>query len=595
MKRSNLGPTLRRNPRAIALLFGFIGWGWPSLPAQAPSPATSSVVAGPQALLETVSRGDLPATIEMLAADPATWSDATNRQVLLIHACREGWPDLVQWMLENGASPDREINRETPLDAAAGWTAKIFRDRLANPEYQKLVELGTSPAKVLKPEQTKAFNLESWKSHFVPMPPDILARKAEVIAILIKALGPAGDVARLGSCANRIVTEAIQSGFGPEVIEELARAGASTSAGSGSLKITPLHTAVMIGNREVAAALIALGADLENLTAPLNSVGGGTRVGRGGNTPLMTAITFRQPALVRLLLEKGANVEASNAAMGRALHFAAGLGDPEILGLILGRHPRVNVRDRWQCTPLHYAAGLGHLEASKLLVAAGADLEAADEAGFTPLLNAAERDQLDILKYLLEQGASRRARTDIGKGPLRVAATSNALAVASHLIAIGEKVDGDDSDTMRPLHEAASSGHPAMVALLLENGAKTEVRDRALRGTPLLGAVMAHSEILRQRLAARANELKSSYGVVSKPGPQYLEIIRLLSAHGADLNTMDRGGNTPLHYAVELRDRETVELLHELRARHDLLNNAQRTALDLALESNQPELAALLR
>jgi ankyrin repeat protein len=386
---------------------------------------------------------------------------------------------------------------------------------------------------------------------------------------------------------------AVMCGFDGRVIKRLVESGADPNAATKPNELTPLHAAVMVGNLSAVEALHALDADSEAVRAILPLGGPGMQITSGGTTPLMFAVVIGDAEMVRLLLKKGAKLEATNHTLDRAVHFAAWGGHSGILRPLLEQGAGVDPMDRWLSTPLHYAALLGRSEAIKLLLEAGADMEAMDEAGFTPLLNAAEHDQLETVKYLLEQGASRRAKTSFGKGPLRVAATTNALQVAQYLIELGENVDGEPSDAMRPLHEATSSGHPQMVELLLQHGASTELRDRAMDSTPLCMAVRSRPESAKQWV--RSKPFQSSYTLNRGSGAAYLDIIRLLAAQGADLNAADRSRNTALHYAVEYGDREVVELLLSLGARGDLVNGRGMTPHEIAFLNGHREIAALLQ
>jgi ankyrin repeat protein len=104
-----------------------------------------------------------------------------------------------------------------------------------------------------------------------------------------------------------------------------------------------------------------------------------------GFPPLGLAIFFRQPAIARLLIERGAdvNAHADNAQKVAPLHAAAAVCDRETARLLLERGADPNARQQLDYTPLHGAASRGDVEMGKLLIAHGADVTAVAD-GKTP-------------------------------------------------------------------------------------------------------------------------------------------------------------------------------------------------------------------
>ncbi len=73
------------------------------------------------------------------------------------------------------------------------------------------------------------------------------------------------------------------------------------------------------------------------------------------------------------------------------LHEAAAMGHLEVARLLLERGADVNAKNKHGFTPLHFAAGIGHTDVAKLLLEHGADVNAKDEHGRTPADIARER------------------------------------------------------------------------------------------------------------------------------------------------------------------------------------------------------------
>lgn len=82
------------------------------------------------------------------------------------------------------------------------------------------------------------------------------------------------------------------------------------------------------------------------------------------------------------------------------------------------------------------------------------------------------------------------------------------------------------------------------------------------------------------------------YRAINRERP---DIMKLLIAHGADVNARTLRGTMPLHHACQYaRPREVVLVLLEAGADVNGRDLMQRTPLHWATESNSPDLAALL-
>jgi ankyrin repeat protein len=96
-----------------------------------------------------------------------------------------------------------------------------------------------------------------------------------------------------------------------------------------------------------------------------------------GNTALMMAAFLKNKAAVLALLDKGALV---NRPGWSALHYAAAGGDVAIMRILLERHAVVDAESPTGLTPLMLAAREGMEESVKLLLAAGANATLKDRA-----------------------------------------------------------------------------------------------------------------------------------------------------------------------------------------------------------------------
>lgn len=177
--------------------------------------------------------------------------------------------------------------------------------------------------------------------------------------------------------------------------------------------------AVYYRKKEVLDFLLATGTELDifeasalGKTARVQELLGkdsslANRIAPDGFHPLGLAAFFSHHDTVELLLNAGANVNvpAQNNLRVTALHSAAAAGRFDIAQLLIDRGADVNASHQDQYTALHAAAATGQVELAKLLLDRGADINARTAAGKTALAYAVEAGQANVAKLLESRGA----------------------------------------------------------------------------------------------------------------------------------------------------------------------------------------------
>ncbi|MDO5582135.1 MAG: ankyrin repeat domain-containing protein [Planctomycetia bacterium] len=132
---------------------------------------------------------------------------------------------------------------------------------------------------------------------------------------------------------------------------------------------TPAFTAVKMGNLEVLKMLLEKGANLQTTAID-------------GMNLLQYACFKGNREIVQFLLEKGLNPNMRGTNNTPAYFYSC--GKPEILKMMLKHGADVSLRNNVKGTAMHFAAANGALESVRLLVEAGADANAKDNNGETP-------------------------------------------------------------------------------------------------------------------------------------------------------------------------------------------------------------------
>jgi ankyrin repeat protein len=131
------------------------------------------------------------------------------------------------------------------------------------------------------------------------------------------------------------------------------------------------------------------------------------------------AAALGQVDRVRELLDQESELARAYAPDGfHPLGLAAFFGHPDVVRLLLERGAEVDAVARnaqVQTTALQAAAASSDTESARLLIDAGADVDAAQRGGFRPLHAAAANGNRELVELLLEHGADRSARLDDGR------------------------------------------------------------------------------------------------------------------------------------------------------------------------------------
>ena len=177
---------------------------------------------------------------------------------------------------------------------------------------------------------------------------------------------------------------------------------------------TSLHKAVSNGDVAAVQAMLRSGVNETRGTA--------------GVTPLMIAAENGHTEIVRLLLDDGADVDATTGPGGpqaaltvpgvTALMRAAWNGHPEVARLLIERGADVNARESQGHTALMMAAKGGHTDTVGILLEHGADINARYPLGITALMYAAANNYVETVRLLLDQGADVNANSALGETAL---------------------------------------------------------------------------------------------------------------------------------------------------------------------------------
>ncbi len=361
------------------------------------------------------------------------------------------------------------------------------------------------------------------------------------------------------------------------IISRLLQAGANPNLPLLSGE-TPLMTAARAGVVGTVEALLVSGAEV-NATERFKQ-----------QTALMWAVAQRHPAVVRSLVDAGANIHARTDSRPRRVNTeTAGFGREVVIDIIQGGF-----------TPLLFAARVGGLDSAKILVDAGADVNDAAPEGVSALVVAAHSGHGEVAKFLLDRGADPNS-ADAGYTALQSAILRGDVDLLKVLLKNG----ADPNEPLRkgtparrasadwvisghfigatPLWLAAQFGEPEMMQILGENGSDPSFV-MADGTTVLVAAIRGRKRYPEGLVVDQADTEKNLFNGV-----------KVAVDLGVDPQAVTTDGDTPLHIAALRKLNTVIEFLATKGVDINAKNNKEATPLTLASNPEGNSTAELLR
>ena len=306
----------------------------------------------------------------------------------------------------------------------------------------------------------------------------------------------------------------------------------------------------------LAAAALVFGAD-----APLDSV----------------FAAIRSDNLAELRAIKDPNIKDDRGIT--ALMYCAYAGSPEGMRILIDKGADVDAKNAFGSTALMWS--VAEMAKVRMLVEKGADVNAASKAGRTAVMLAAMKNEsAEMVRYLVSKGANVKAVDMLKTTLLGAAAQGGDTETIRMMLNAGLDVNATDVFGPSPLIYAAQSGNTEAVKLLLAKGAKvnlvTEGMPPGVKNGPI---ALGKFTVL---------------GMAVATGPP--ELIKVLLDAGADVNAKEVRGMTPLMLALatDHASPEIVKMLLDKGADRSVKSLAGETAADWARKFGSTESARLM-
>ena len=281
--------------------------------------------------------------------------------------------------------------------------------------------------------------------------------------------------------------------------------------------------------------------------------------------PLHLAVIQRQPAVVRALLELGANLECLDEAGFTPLDHAALIGASDMVSILIDAGAKLR---------LPAAAALGRDADVARLLRRDPDALKPEGRWSRLILRASEHGSGEMVETLLRNGASVNIRDN-------------------------PRTSIDSTAGYTPLHAAAWNGNLSVIPVLLRHGADVRAREEKYHGTPAGWADYAgHKEARDLILRGPIDIIEAiQYGLIDRVQGVLEEDPASLNRPFGDYGLFPwdaEAWHTPLAYAVTRGREEIVRLLIERGAVETLRSPERETLSEIAQKAGHREIALIL-
>ncbi|XP_048374719.1 ankyrin repeat and SOCS box protein 3 isoform X2 [Sphaerodactylus townsendi] len=229
----------------------------------------------------------------------------------------------------------------------------------------------------------------------------------------------------------------------------------------------PLHLSASQGSLECVAVFLKFGANPNEVT-------------NDATTPLFLAVEHGHTDVIKLLLHHGANVNGPHCwSEWNSLHQASFRNYPAILKLLLDKGANTESEDDFGITPLFIAAQYGNLECLRILISYGAIVNCQAKDRATPLFIAAQEGHGECVELLLAKRADPNlyCNEEEWQLPVHAAAQMGHHNILHFLLPVTDRLCGTAEGKLSPVYSAIYGGHADCLELLLQQGYSPDAQE----------------------------------------------------------------------------------------------------------------------
>lgn len=331
-----------------------------------------------------------------------------------------------------------------------------------------------------------------------------------------------------------------------------------------------------------------------------------------GNTLLHIACFNTFPAMAKIFLNNGFEINKQNNLGQTALHIACERKSVELVQILMDSGADPNIKEyQYLSTPIftickspkcldiikimidkidleevngnkqtifHLLCSYSELDSIKYIAEKIKSCDRPDKYGMTPIHLAVLKNRIFTVEYLVNANVDFNCKNSVGYTPLHIAVKCINIKISKFLIGAGANINTENKIGTTPLHTACDKNSHSLIKLLIESGANPNVIEHKFHITPIFclqhyGNIdlfkliinkvsdINHANFRKQTLL----HIACYYGST--------DIVRYLIAKGANIKLLDVEGCSPLTLAYRQKHFEIVNILIDNGAEIDLLSS----------------------
>ncbi|KAG8279106.1 hypothetical protein J6590_003911 [Homalodisca vitripennis] len=316
----------------------------------------------------------------------------------------------------------------------------------------------------------------------------------------------------------------------------------------------------------------------------------------GKPSPIQVAVMGPNFKIVKLLVEEGADIngQLKNAYGVTPLHLCVETNNLKTAKYLVENGANVNIKP---ISPLVIAVHKGYYEMTKFLIDQGADVNATDKNGATPLHYATKQSLFHIAKLLIGRGANVNSKNIKGFTPFDVGIVEEVFNCDFVLLFLqhGLRVKGSDEFGIPKDLYVLRKINPEMIKAFWYYGYPYDQTDFKNEESDLQSEMRKFYSFNSSAASTGGDEAaqKKIINVISAQN----EFLVGLETNDANLvitsinnGAEPRGCSTkvkfPIHYLVEKRYHEVLEILLNKNVPVNIVDNNQLTPLKVAARNS---------